>query len=97
MNQKYDQEDSRRPRRPSDWYEVEDDKASQVKTPWWISLWAWLQEHGKAPWDKFYQFVDRLFALGDHSVLRGPRVILRISVFMFVVLFLWAAFFILIR
>lgn len=93
MSQKHYQEDSRRPRRPSDWYEVEDDESLQIKTPWWVSLWARLQRHGKTPWDKFYQFVDKLFALGDHSVLRGPRVVLRISVFMFAVLFLWAAFF----
>lgn len=44
-------------------------------------------------WDRFEAFVDRLFALGDHSSVRGSRIVLRLTLALFGVLFLWAAFF----
>ena len=44
-------------------------------------------------WNRFRELAEKLFALSDHSSLRGPRVVLRFSFAFFAIVFLWAAFF----
>jgi adhesin transport system membrane fusion protein len=44
-------------------------------------------------WNVFSVGVQKLFAFTDHSALRTPRIVLRVSAGFFVILFLWAAFF----
>lgn len=44
-------------------------------------------------WNGFREVAEKLFALSDHSSLRGPRVVLRFSFAFFAILFIWAAFF----
>lgn len=44
-------------------------------------------------WLRFKGFNDRLFALSDHSSLRTPRILLRMILILFIVVFLWATFF----
>lgn len=55
----------------------------------WVIWQPKLQPH----WDKFRDGVENLFALSDHSAMRAPRIVLRLTMGLFVVLFLWAAFF----
>jgi len=44
-------------------------------------------------WNKFEGLVERLFAFSDSSAMRAPRIILRVSVAMLLIFFLWALFF----
>lgn len=44
-------------------------------------------------WQWMGDKVGKLFALTDHSSIKGSRVVLRISAFMFIVIFIWAAVF----
>ena len=44
-------------------------------------------------WNKFEGLVERLFAFSDSSSMRAPRIILRVSVAMLLIFFLWALFF----
>jgi adhesin transport system membrane fusion protein len=44
-------------------------------------------------WDQFEGVAERLFALSDHSSMRTPRIILRVSAAMLLIFFLWALFF----
>lgn len=44
-------------------------------------------------WKRFEAFVDRIFALGDHSAVRGSRVVLRLTLALFAVLLAWASLF----
>lgn len=44
-------------------------------------------------WKRFEALVERLFALGDHSVVRGPRIVLRLTLALFAVLLAWASLF----
>ena len=44
-------------------------------------------------WGKFEGLVERLFALSDHSAMRTPRIMLRVSVAMLLIFFLWALLF----
>lgn len=44
-------------------------------------------------WRRFEAIVEFLFALGDHSSIRGSRVILRLTVALFAALLTWAAVF----
>ena len=43
--------------------------------------------------NKFEGLVERLFAFSDSSSMRAPRIILRVSVAMLLIFFLWALFF----
>jgi len=44
-------------------------------------------------WDKFEGVVERLFAFSDHSSMRTPRIVLRVSAAMLLIFFLWALLF----
>lgn len=55
--------------------------------------WAIWQPKLEPYWNKFKASVEKLFALSDHSVMRAPRIVLRVTVALFVVLIMWAAFF----
>lgn len=55
----------------------------------WIILQPKLQPY----WDRFKSLVEKLFALTDHTAMRGSRIVLRVCIAMFLVLFLWSAFF----
>lgn len=55
--------------------------------------WAIWQPKLQPHWDKFRDGVEKLFALSDHSAMRAPRIVLRLTIALFVVLFFWAAFF----
>jgi membrane fusion protein, adhesin transport system len=59
-----------------------------IKTHW--AVW---QPKLQPYWDRFKAFNDRLFALSDHSSLRGARIMLRVTSVLFGVLFLWSAIF----
>lgn len=74
-----------------------DDQKKESRFQRAIDLYQTLQERFgpkiEPYWDRFEAFVDRLFALGDHSSVRGSRIVLRLTLALFGVLFLWAAFF----
>lgn len=44
-------------------------------------------------WRIFKAFIEKLFALSDHSSVRRPRILLRLALMLFVILFAWASFF----
>ena len=44
-------------------------------------------------WNKFEGLVEHLFSLSDYSSMRAPRIVLRVSVAMLLVFFLWALLF----
>lgn len=59
-----------------------------------------LQGHGIPPkkasspfWGQLERFIEFIFALGDHSSIRGSRVVLRLTIALFSTLFVWAAIF----
>lgn len=57
------------------------------------TYWGIWQPKLEPHWNKFKASVEKLFALSDHSSMRAPRIVLRVTMALFVVLFLWAAFF----
>lgn len=56
-------------------------------------FWLKLQPILMPVWRGFQVRVEHLFALSEHSAIKAPRVILRMSIALLMVLFLWAAFF----
>lgn len=44
-------------------------------------------------WNKFEGIVERLFAFSDSSLMRSPRIVLRVSIAMLLIFFLWALLF----
>jgi adhesin transport system membrane fusion protein len=56
-------------------------------------FWLKLQPKLMPIWRGFEVRVEHLFALSEHSVIKTPRVILRMSIALLTILFLWAAFF----
>lgn len=62
----------------------------------WVRILMWwsLCRPRVAPyWLRFKAFSEKLFALSDHSGLRGPRVMLRVTAVMLALLFAWSALF----
>ncbi len=57
------------------------------------ALWRSQESKAKVSWKKFQSKVESLFALSEHSILRAPRVILRMTLAVIITLFLWASFF----
>jgi adhesin transport system membrane fusion protein len=55
--------------------------------------WLKLQPSALKVWLQFEATADKLFALSDHSAIRKPRIFLRVSIFILLIFFLWAAFF----
>ena len=55
--------------------------------------WAIWQPKLQPHWNRFKVAVEKLFALSDHSAMRAPRIVLRLTMGLFVVLMAWAAFF----
>lgn len=55
--------------------------------------WQVLQPKLEPHWNRFKVAVEKLFALSDHSAMRAPRIVMRLTMALFLVLFLWAAFF----
>jgi len=50
-------------------------------------------EHFHVIWDPFKAKVEKVFHLTEHSVIQAPRVVIRVSVLLFSLLFLWALIF----
>jgi membrane fusion protein, adhesin transport system len=44
-------------------------------------------------WNQFQNSIEKIFALSDSSVMRSPRIVLRISVALFIVVLAWAVIF----
>lgn len=59
----------------------------------YLSLAQWLEPRLAVAWAHFHKAVQNAFHLTDHSVIKTPRVIIRVGLVMFGLLFLWAAFF----
>ena len=57
------------------------------------NIWIKAQPKLLPLWLKFKNAVEKLFALSDHSSMRTPRIVLRLTMGLFAVLFVWAAFF----
>jgi adhesin transport system membrane fusion protein len=57
------------------------------------ALWQAVQPKLQPHWNRFKVAVEKLFALSDHSAMRTPRVVLRLTIVLFVVLVGWSAFF----
>ncbi len=55
--------------------------------------WQVLQPKLQPHWNRFKVAVEKLFALSDHSAMRAPRIVLRLTMGLFVVLMAWATFF----
>lgn len=67
----------------------------QALVPWALvtSCWAMWQPNLEPYWFKFKAFNEKLFALSDHSSLRTPRIVLRVTAVLLGVLFIWSALF----
>jgi adhesin transport system membrane fusion protein len=58
-----------------------------------VASWVVLQPKVEPHWVRFKAFNEKVFALSDHSSLRGSRILLRVLLVMMGTLFLWAAVF----
>jgi adhesin transport system membrane fusion protein len=73
-----------------------DERFRKVFAPlavWSCALWLKLKPIVSCLWLRFHAVVEKLFALADHSSIRSPRVILRLTIALLVSLFMWASFF----
>jgi len=60
---------------------------------WSKMVWQKVQPSANALWQRFHAAAERLFALADHSSIRGPRVIMRLTIALLAILLMWASFF----
>jgi adhesin transport system membrane fusion protein len=58
-----------------------------------IIIFNYCHEHFDVIWIPFKTKIEKLFHLTEHSAIRTPRVVVRVSILLFGLLFLWALFF----
>lgn len=56
-------------------------------------VWIKIEPRCHPIWKAFQSKVEAAFALSEHSAIQAPRVIMRVTIALLAVLFLWAAFF----
>lgn len=56
-------------------------------------FWKKYRPRAMLVWHLFHSNVEIAFALSEHPVIRAPRAILRLTIALLVILFLWASFF----
>lgn len=73
----------------------EGDDKTRLEAVWTYLLarWVIVQPKLEPHWLRFKAFNEKVFALSDHSSLRGSRILLRVLLVTLATLFLWAAFF----
>ena len=58
-----------------------------------VNIYNYCHEHFDVIWIPFKAKVEKLFHLTEHSAIQTPRVVVRVSLVLFGLLFLWATFF----
>lgn len=73
--------------------EGEDKTRLEAVWTYLLARWVIVQPKLEPHWLRFKAFNEKVFALSDHSSLRGSRILLRVLLVTLATLFLWAAFF----